>query len=419
MPRRRVRELAVRLGVVQRVRKVDIVALVYSLVLGFAAGDRRSLTGIRRAYLHATGVRLAPSSFYARFNDALNVLVRTLALESLEQLASGRPKLRAVFAPFREVLAVDSALLRLHNALEPFYPSVWTHYMKASIKLGMVMNVVGRSAKSIVLSAGSRHDTHLLQVGSWMKGRLLLFDLGFFGAALFHGIAEHGGYFLCRMRKHGNPVIVRVHGPRHQHLVGAKLRDALNVVDGDILDVDAQMVWQRKHGTRPRITTHYGSFRFVSLYNAERGQWHGYVTNLPPSAMQAQHFAAVYAARWEVELLFRELKTRYRLDNMPSANRNVTETLIYASLLTLAVSRRLYRALTTRWRANAQRIPFDRWAALVSSIAGELLALVLNRRHRGTRTRRIERYLCAEACDPNAARIPLAYRAQMGTYDRA
>lgn len=25
-----------------------------------------------------------------------------------------------------------------------------------------------------------------------MKGRLLLFDLGFFGAALFHGIAEHG-----------------------------------------------------------------------------------------------------------------------------------------------------------------------------------------------------------------------------------
>jgi hypothetical protein len=123
------------------------------------------------------------------------------------------------------------------------------------------------------------------------------------------------------MRKHGNPVIVRAHAPRHQHLIGAKLRNALNVVDGDILDVDAEMVWQRKHRKRPHITTHYGIFRFVSIHNAERGQWHGYVTNLPPSTMHAQHFAAVYAARWEVELLFRELKTRYRLDNMPSANR--------------------------------------------------------------------------------------------------
>ena len=136
LPGRRVRHLAERLGVVRRFRKLDIVALVYSLVLGFAAGDRRSLTGMRRAYLRATGVRLAPSSFHARFNDALTVLMRTLALEALEQLAASRPKLRAVFAPFREVVAVDSALLRLHNALEPYYPSVWTHYMKALVKLG-------------------------------------------------------------------------------------------------------------------------------------------------------------------------------------------------------------------------------------------------------------------------------------------
>jgi hypothetical protein len=34
-PRRRIRELAKQLGVVQRRRKLDIVALVYSLVLGF------------------------------------------------------------------------------------------------------------------------------------------------------------------------------------------------------------------------------------------------------------------------------------------------------------------------------------------------------------------------------------------------
>ena len=44
--RRRGRDL----GVVQRHRKVDIVAFVYTLVLGFATSRRRSLAGLRRAY---------------------------------------------------------------------------------------------------------------------------------------------------------------------------------------------------------------------------------------------------------------------------------------------------------------------------------------------------------------------------------
>ncbi|MBW2529683.1 MAG: IS4 family transposase, partial [Deltaproteobacteria bacterium] len=38
---KRIRALARELGVVQRRRKIDIVALVYSLALGFAVGGRR------------------------------------------------------------------------------------------------------------------------------------------------------------------------------------------------------------------------------------------------------------------------------------------------------------------------------------------------------------------------------------------
>ena len=41
LPRRRIRDLARKLGVVRRRRKLDVVALVYALVLGFGAGERR------------------------------------------------------------------------------------------------------------------------------------------------------------------------------------------------------------------------------------------------------------------------------------------------------------------------------------------------------------------------------------------
>ena len=269
LPPRRVRELAREFGVVQRRRKLDIVALVYALALGFSVGDRRTLSGLRRAYLRATGSRLAPSSFHARFSAAMVKLVRTLAIEALGTLARTRPRLRSVLAPFVDVLAVDSALLRLHDALKPFYPSVWTHYMKASAKLTVVMNVVARGARTVRLAHGSRHDRHLLRAGPWMKGRLLLFDLGFYAAPLFLQIHRHGGYFLSRARKHANPTIVAAHRAAQRHLVGMKLRDALPLLGTDTLDVEVEMVYQRHHRRSPRVTSHHARFRFVAVYNHE------------------------------------------------------------------------------------------------------------------------------------------------------
>jgi hypothetical protein len=400
--------------VVRRRRKLDIAALVYSLVLGFSVGERRTLSGLRRAYLRATGVRLAPSSFHARLSAALTRLLRALVIEVIDQLGRVRPKTRAAFAPFVEVLAVDSALLRLHNALEPHYPSMFRNHMKASAKLTMVMNVIGRGAKTIKLSPGSRHDVHLLKAGPWMKRRLLIFDLGFYRAMLFREIDRHGGYFLCPMKKDGNPTVLRSQGRRCRE--GIELRDLQNATGDDILDVEAGMVYQVRRQQRPLVTDHSIRWRCVAVYNAESDQWHRHVTNMPPAMMKAEHFTAVYAARWEVELLFRELKCTYRIEQMPSANQHVTEALIYAGLLTLVLSRRLYRMLVKRWRLPPRRLPFDRRALLLATVAHDLLDVVLSRRDRAYRQRRIERLLRAEALDPNRGRMQLAHRAQLRIY---
>ena len=75
----------------------------------------------------------------------------------------------------------------------------------------------------------------------------------------------------------------------------------------------------------------------------------------------------MYAARWEVELLFRELKGTYRIEQMPSANKHVSETLIYAALLSLATSRRIYRLLTPT-PLDRFRMPLDRFATLLAVV---------------------------------------------------
>lgn len=178
------------------------------------------------------------------------------------------------------------------------------------------------------------------------------------------------------------------------------------------------MTYPLRHKQRPLVTTHHVRWRCIAIYNHELDQWHRYVTNMPPSVMRPAHFTAVYAARWENELLFRELKCSYRIEQMPSRNKHVTGTLIYAALLTLVLSRRLYRTLTQRWKIDKRRLPFDRWAVLLTTVAHDLLDVALTRHDRQHRLRRIERFLRAEATDPHLARIPLPCRAQQGIYQR-
>ena len=64
-----IRRRAWTLGVVKRRRRVDIVALVYTLVLGFDRGAQRTLASLRRSYVTATGVTLAPSVWNASGTD--------------------------------------------------------------------------------------------------------------------------------------------------------------------------------------------------------------------------------------------------------------------------------------------------------------------------------------------------------------
>lgn len=63
--------LARETGAVQRKRKVKIVALFWTLVLGFGIGRERTLAGLRRAYEKTTGQRIEESSFYKRFSPGL------------------------------------------------------------------------------------------------------------------------------------------------------------------------------------------------------------------------------------------------------------------------------------------------------------------------------------------------------------
>ena len=403
-----IEDLAREVGALRRDRKLRMALFVQTLVLGFGVASGRSLSGFRRLYQRMTHERIARSSFYQRFSGELVQLMKRL-LERAIQQSRKTSHLAGALDSFREVLAIDSSIVRVSPKLAEEWPGAWPNHSPATVKITAVTNVVGRDFRRLRMVPGSRHDMHLLEPGRWAKNRLLVFDLGFFGARIFKEVDDAGGFFLSRLKKNAHPTVSRAFEKDDEKLVGFRLHEAQQQASKPVIDVIASM----KYSHRPRDhRKREVDFRVIAIWSDATQTWHRYVTNAPPEMLPAKLCSAIYASRWEVELLFKELKSQYRMEEFRSNNGNVNLCFIYAALLSLLVSRKLHAAVASSFRSR--RVPHDRWSRLFAAISTELLRLCANRDAGGTLTGELLFFLKSEAPDPNRNRHLLVERSSLG-----
>jgi IS4 transposase len=418
IPTRQLNCLAQFSGLVRRRRKVDAMALFWTVVLGFGTGRKRSLAGLRRAYQMSTGATLVPSAFYDRFTKSLAGFFRLVVEELLERLQKTETKFSGLLQSFRDVLVTDSTLVKLHDLLERRFPGCRTNHTRAAAKLHVVMSVKGQGPRSVKLTSGRQHDSPVFRVGRWVRDRLLMFDLGYFRYQLFDCIDRNGGYFISRLKENANPEItatLRQWRGRSVPLVGERLRDIIEHLQREVLDVEVEVAFRRRVYAGSQSGAHR-SLRLVGVKNVETGRYHLYVTNIPPERLTAEQVARVYAGRWQIELLFKEMKSHYRLEDLPSRKPHIVEVLLYATLVTLVVSRRLLRAVRQALRGRPHTVPEGRWAAIFAAVSSAILDLLLApARLARYLARWTEGMLLREAGDPNLSRPSLLARVENGT----
>lgn len=398
-------------GAVKRLRKIEPADLFWTVVLGFGLGRLRTLAGLRRSYEKTTGTTIEESSFYNRFNEGFARMLRAAVALVIDTLPGMGRAMEGPLAAFRDLVVTDSTVVRLHDLLEGEFPACRTNHTKAALKAHAVLSVNGSGDNSVKVTAERRHDGPVFRVGRWVRGKLLLFDLGYFRYQLFACITRNGGYFLSRLKRSANPLIVgvnRAHRGRAIDLVGRRVYDVLDDLQRDVLDVTVEVSFAHRvySGRRSRGRQ---LLRVVGVRDPETKRYHLYLTNVPVEGLAAEDVQRVYAARWEVELLFRELKSSYRMADMPSGKRHIVEALVYAGILTLLASRRLLAEVRRKLGKDAAaRVPTQRWAAIFAAVAQDLLVLMV-RPPRETRliARQLATMVLHEAVDPNAARPPL------------
>ena len=182
----------------------------------------------------------------------------------------------------------------------------------------------------------------------------------------------------------------------------------------DVLDVEVEVAFQRRvyAGTRRTVRRR---LRLVAVKLPESTAYRFYLTNIDPDSLDAHAVAQTYAARWQIELIFKELKSHHRLDELPTSKAQIVKTLLLGAVITLLVSRRLLQAVRERLRRTPYKMPEQRWAALFAAAAPAILdILLLPPRVSKVIARRLESMLLHEAPDPSRTRQLLIERVECG-----
>ncbi len=352
LPDERLNALGRAVAFIRRLREVRANVFVWSVVLSRFGGGRPAFEQARQWYHRLAGAEFWPRPFQMRFKSAAAVRLFERTFESAVQSWRGETRSRHPLARrFPDIAVIDSTMLQVSDELRCVYKG--TRGAVASLKALITISIFGLVPLHATIAPGNLHDMKLFpELGIFVRGTLLLFDKGFVAYERLAAIATASLNYLCPMRLNGNATIVGIRrAPKHVRQAlrrspdGVRLRDVLpeHKRIGKVWDLDVILKSGNVAGRPPTQT----SSRLVIVPGPKQKQ-RPYLTTLPANEWTPSALAEAYRLRWQVELVFKELKQHLNLGSLNSKDRYAVQVFAWASLIALALSRTVTMCLCAR-----------------------------------------------------------------------
>lgn len=374
--------LSLTAGFQKRVRNLELFPFLHTLAFGFGVAGSRRVSALWQSYRTVAKGPLSKTAFYDWLTKPTIVpFLQAVIAEVSGQLQNSGGRLAGALGQFKELFSTDSSTIALPDALRKVFPGSRKNSSPATVKLHVVQQVKGAGIRSssTQITDGKTSDLKAFKVGPWVRGCLFLFDLGYYSFRRFARIKSHGGFFISRLKTNGNPVIVQsflTHRGRKIEVVGKKLQTVLQRLRRQVIDFEVEVKYETKSGSKKPLR-----LRLVGIWNHIDKCYHLYLTNVRPEQLTAEQIADAYRLRWQVELLFREMKGVHRLEEIPGENPVMVEAMIYASILSALVTRRLLSSIRRALDIEEARLPHEQGARLIQNYAQMLLLIVAKPRH--------------------------------------
>jgi len=294
--------------------------------------------------------------------------------------------------PFSRIMILDSSAWNIHPGLAGVLPGTGGDGSGATCKLQAFYEYKKGELSFAEITSGLVPDQRYVEnlPGNMNKNDLALFDLGYFKLKALDDIAEKGGFFMCRLLTKTN-----VYDP--ESLEEIPLDKVLGKLDGDAyemkvllggpwaqrvqcrliaLRVDEQLAAKRRRDLKARTRRRRKgcSKRPLALCS-----WTILITNAPAKKLSAKIALDLYRLRWQIELLFKQLKSILQIHQSNTGRESRMRCELYGKLIGAVLIHRIHTIINpSMWNRQRKEISMEKLYKRLQERAFSLLTLMLS-----------------------------------------
>ena len=200
---------------------------------------------------------------------------------------------------------------------------------KGGIKSHTVINADEKVPSLVWFTPATTHDHKFLEKLKCDEHTVYIFDKGYNDYEVFEYFTEHKTGFVTRIKENANYQITKI----------KSISEAIHggVLSDEIIEVDVA-----KERTKTKL-----KLRKIKYYDREKKRTFDFISNL--FEFRADTIVALYKIRWQIELLFKQIKQNFPLKYFLGDNENAIKIQIYCVLIVNLLMGVIKKSLKRQW----------------------------------------------------------------------
>ena len=237
---------------------------------------------------------------------------------------------RVEIALGKKIKIVDSTTISLFkNILECVGRKAADGKSKGGIKSHSVINADEKVPNLVWFTPAKKHDHKFLEKLKCDENTVYIFDKGYNDYKAFEYFTEQKTGFVTRIKDNAKYQVTQKNSiPETIHS---------GVLSDEIIEVEVN-----KGSTKTKL-----KLRKIKYYDREHKRSFEYISNL--FEFRADTIAALYKIRWQIELLFKQIKQNFPLKYFLGDNENAIKIQIYCVLIVNLLMGVIKKSLKRQW----------------------------------------------------------------------
>lgn len=376
---------------VQRSSKLDGATFLSVFTLGmniYGTPTLQQLIGLLNIII--PGFEITREGFQQRINEyavnffefmlsqAINISTTKIDLELLSH--------------FRKVLILDSTIIELPAQLAEHFKGAGGDGSKASLKIQFCYDLKLGSffyfIQQGVSSDGKYENSFVDKINEY---DLIIKDLGYFTIDSFINLEEKGAYYLSRWKS--NTKIYTKN--KENKFIELNMEHFLSKIE-TITEIEVYInkgdKFSKARLVVERVPEEITNIRLRKLNKKSRSRgtqtqsltklfqhFNVYFSNIPKEVLSMDNFRKLYNVRWQIELVFKNWKSNFKLDKISGFKQERIKCMLYSKLILIVISTKLiYQLRNKYWKEFKIEISEFKAGKHLIIIFQEILKIVIN-----------------------------------------